>query len=227
MRNFILGTLLILFGASSISLSQDFPSNYNLNPVFSGGIVFGYNGGFSTQINGTVSGFNTGFPLAFRFGIGYTSVDPGNPLDARKVFINNAENGIPEEAGWFWDYRFDMMIPIKVFSRSYIFAGPRFSRFTGNFKYVGGNEDFDITSSQWGIGGGLESQFHLGSNIFLVINSGADFFFSSTLYGHDTSYSPANENVNPREDYTFGDADDAVNQPELQPRFLVGINYGF
>jgi len=35
------------------------------------------------------------------------------------------------------------------------------------------------------------------------------------------------ENINPREDHTFSDTDDAVNQPKLQGWFMVGFNYGF
>lgn len=227
MRIFLLSLFIYIATFCTSSHSQTYPTNYNIGPKFSGGILTGYNSGFGVQLNGTVSNFSTGFPLAFRFGIGYTTIDPGNPLTARKIFINNAENGIPEESGWYWDFRFDMMIPLQIFSRSYIFAGPRFAKFTGNFKYVGGNEDFDINSSQWGLGGGFEGQFSLGSNLSLVVNAGADYFFTNTLYGHDTSYNPGDENINPREDYTFSDADDAVNQPKLQGRFMVGFNYGF
>ena len=36
-------------------------------------------------------------------------------------------------------------------SHAYVFAGPRYGSFTGNFKFIGGNEDFDVTSSHWGL----------------------------------------------------------------------------
>jgi hypothetical protein len=39
--------------------------------------------------------------------------------------------------------------------------GPRYSTFNGNFKYVGGNEDFDIKSKQWGVEGDIENQEHI------------------------------------------------------------------
>jgi len=209
--------------------SQSYDNNYSSDPHFYGGIVTGYNGGFGFQANGTISNFAKGFPLAARFGVGYTLVDPGQPADARKIFINNATNGIPEESGWFWDLRMDLLYNIKLFSlnKSFLYAGVRYSMFTANFKFIGGNEFFDITSNQWGLGGGLESYFALGSNFDLVITAGVDYYFSGTITGHDTSYSPDDESINPREDYTYEDADNSVNQPKVLPRVMVGFNYGF
>jgi hypothetical protein len=99
--------------------------------------------------------------------------------------------------------------------------------FTANFKYVGGNEDFDVTSSQFGLGGGLETHFPLVPNLYMVFGAGAEYFFEGTLKGHDTSYSPDGDDVNPREDFSYSDADEAVNQPKIIGRFMLGINYGF
>ena len=61
----------------------------------------------------------------------------------------------------------------------------------------------------------------------MVLGGGADYFFQGTLKGHDTAYSPDGDDVNPREDYTYDDADNAVNQPKFLGRFMIGINYGF
>ena len=43
------------------------------------------------------------------------------------------------------------------------------------------------------------------------------------MNGHDTTYNPNDENVNPRKDYDYGDADEAVNQPKLEVRAMAGI----
>ena len=99
--------------------------------------------------------------------------------------------------------------------------------FTGNFVFIGGNEDCDITSNQWGLGLGLKAYFEMSNRFDFVTSVGFDYFFSNTLSGHDTEYSPDGENVNGRNDYTFDDADDAINQPKLQPRLMVGVNYHF
>ena len=227
MRSILSISFIVLFIFASLSFSQTYQTNNSLGPKFYGGLVFGYNGGFGGQLNFTITSFQGGFPLSARFGFGYTSVEPGKPADARRIFINNATNGTPEESGSIWDMRFDLMIPVNVLYKSNIYVGPRYSMFTANFNFVGGNENFDIASNQFGLGGGIETQFALVPNLFMVLGGGADYFFQGTLKGHDTAYSPDGDNVNPREDYTYDDADNAVNQPKLLGRFMIGINYGF
>jgi hypothetical protein len=58
-----------------------------------------------------------------------------------------------------------------------------------------------------------------------MLSAGLDYFFSSRLTGHDTSYSESN--VNPRNDYTYSDADAAVGQPKLEPLLMLGMRYNF
>jgi hypothetical protein len=170
-----------------------------------------------------------GFPFALKFGIGYASVEPGKAPEARKIFINDATNGIPEKGGQVWDFSFDVMKPVKLplFKQAYLFGGPRYAMFKGNFKYVCGNEDFNITSKQWGVDSGLENHFPINQRFDLILTGGLDYYFESALYGHDTSYDPNGEDVNPREDYTYADANDAVSQPEYELRVMFGINYHF
>jgi hypothetical protein len=196
---------------------------------FSSGLQMGYNSGLKFQTYGMISNFAEGFPMSARIIFGYNFIQPGNATAARRIFINNNTNGIPEDKGRILDFRFDLMIPVSVFSieESYIIAGPRHSRFKGNFKYIGGNEDFDVTSNQWGLGTGLESYFPMSSTVDLILTSGLDYFFEGTLTGHDTSYSPDDENVNPREDYTYDDADKAIDQPKLMFSILLGFRYNF
>jgi len=61
----------------------------------------------------------------------------------------------------------------------------------------------------------------------LVLTTGVDYFSKNILNGHDTSYSPNGETVNGRNDYTFKEADKAINQPELVPKFMLGMTYHF
>jgi hypothetical protein len=219
--------LIVLIFFSINGFAQSLENVLHPGPKLYGGVVFGYNGGFGGQINLTITSFQKGFPLSARFGMGYTTMEPGKSADARRIFINNATNGTPEERGWMWNLNFDLLIPLSFISNSYIYLGPRYSMFTANFKYVGGNEDFDVTSNQFGLGGGLETQFPLVPNLYMVFGAGAEYFFEGTLKGHDTSYSPDGDDVNPREDYSYSDADEAVNQPKILGRFMLGINYGF
>lgn len=221
----IFGLILMLghaaAGQSSLGNSTD--------TQFSVGLRMGYNAGVGIEGYGLLSDFAEGFPLAMRLGISRTAVQPGSAWDARRIFINNNTNGDPEKKGRTWGAKLDLLAPVSLLSlpRTYAYGGVRHASFTGNFRFVGGNEDFDIKSSHWGLGAGLESYFAMSSRIDLVINGGLDYFFSGSLSGHDTSYSPDGEDINPREDYTYSDADAAVAQPKWEPALMLGFSYRF
>ncbi len=192
---------------------------------YDGVLRFGYRGGVGAAGDLTLVGLTPDLPLEIRFGLGYAGLDPGDPEEARKIFINNATNGTAEKAGRVWDYTFDFLVPLARTSplQLWLATGPRHARFTGNFKYVGGNEDFDVTCNQWGWGLGLESRARMGSRTRLLLSAGVDTFFGATLTGHDTSYGPDGESVNQREEYEYDDADEAINQPKLRLRLMAGV----
>jgi len=225
-----------LFAFCSILLSLSFSihSQVNSSSKNSIGIQTGYNRGFSILGNFTIYNIAEGLPGNIRFGIGYNELNPGNAADARRIFINNATNGVPEKKGKSFDYRIDYMMPYNLFDLkdSYLVFGPRYSSFTAKFDYIGGNEKFTITSKQLGIGIGAESYFKMTSSLDLILATGLDYFFNSTLDGHDTSYSPNNDNVNPRDDnqndnvpFNYKDANKAIKQPQFMPRIMVGVAY--
>jgi hypothetical protein len=185
----------------------------------------GYSGGPGGQAGVTLAHFVQGSPVRARLGIGYASMAPGNAEDAREIFINDNDNGTPEKSGHDWNYRFDFVLPLGKHPSSpwSVYAGPRYSRFTATFKYVGGNEDFDVRAHQWGLGGGLESAIPMNQKLSLRMSGGLDYFFASSLEGHDTAYSPDGEHVNSRKGFEYKDADKAINQPELAVHVLVGV----
>jgi hypothetical protein len=200
-----------------------------LKPSFRGSFQLGYAGGTGAQANISVADLARDFPLVMRFGIAYLKTDPGNPAEARINFINDATNGTPEESGHVWDFRLDFLYPVHWLGlkRGYFLVGPRYSRFTGTFNYIGGNEKFDITADQLGLGVGLESYFAMNNKMDLIMGGGIDNYFNSTLEGHDTSYSPNGESVNGRDGYDYSSADKAVNQPKFEFRLMMGIAYSF
>lgn len=202
------------------------------NTKYSVGLKAGYNSGLGFQTNITLYDFVKDTPFHLRFELGYTNLNPGISADARRIFINNATNGTPEKKGRTMDYRLDFLIPFDLLNDSFLKVGPRYSSFTGNFNYIGGNENFDITSNQWGFGVGAGNFFEINEKLNLEVNLGFDYFLNNTLKGHDTSYSPDDENINARDDnqndnveFTFEDADDAVNQPKYMPHLMIGVNY--
>ncbi len=224
-RKILIATGLVLMMSFTVN-AQDKPAG---KPVLSGGLELGYYDGAGLQLFGTVSNLAAGFPMNLRLALGYTFVEPGLSAEARQVFINDATNGTPEEKGRQMDFRLDFLYPVKFLNlkRAYLYGGPRHARFVANFKYVGGNEDFDVTSNQWGIGTGLESCFAVSSKIDLMMQLGADYYFESDLTGHDTQYSPDGDDSNGRDGYTYEDADNAIDQPKLEPRLMLGFVYNF
>ena len=225
------GIALIMISLGSTAYAQD----QDKTPLkYSAGLNTGYNRGFGIQTNLTAYNFRPTFPVKLRFGIGLSLIDPGNAADARRIFINNATNGVPEKNGRSFDLRLDFMFPKTIFGdkNSYIFFGPRFSTFRGHFDYVDGNEVFDVTSTQWGAGAGIENQFKLTQKLSLVLNYGLDIYLPGTLTGHDTSYSPDNNNINAEDNnrnndnpFTYKDADKAIRQPFIMPHFMIGVNF--
>lgn len=225
--------LLLLFVLFIISpILSHAKSNKSSN--FTAGILTGYNAGYGFHANIKAANFAQEFPFQLRLGIGYNRLNPGISSDARRIFINNATNGVPEKKGSFFDYRLDFMLPKTIFGfeDSYLIFGPRFSTFKGNFKYIGGNEDFDVLSKQWGLGTGFENHFKMTQKIDLVFAFGIDYYFLGVLNGHDTSYDPGNDNVSPRKDnqnddilFNYKNADKAINQPKIAPRAMIGISF--
>lgn len=194
---------------------------------FSVGVLAGYSAGLGARATGAISNFAQGFPFALEFGLGYFSRDAGIPLDARRVFINDATNGTPTKNGSSWDFRMDFMYKVGLLGMrdAYLYLGPRYSMFTATFDFVGGNEVFDITSHQWGLGAGLKAGFPVSPKVSFILTGGLDYFARASLDGHDTSYSPDGQTVNGRDDYTFTDADRAVNQPGIEPVAMLGLRY--
>jgi hypothetical protein len=192
------------------------------------GVLGGYNGGGGFRGTVMVSNFAQGFPLSLEAGLGYSWRDGGDPLAARHIFINDNTNGTPQESAWVWDLRMDFLYRVTLFGLrdAHLFAGPRFSMFTADFIYVGGNEDFEVTSNQWGIGLGAKAMFPINQKVSFTLLGGFDYFFSATLEGHDTSYSPDGSSVNGRENFTYADADEAINQPKFQPVLMIGLTLG-
>ena len=160
-------------------------------------------------------------PRTVRLRMGRTHSAPGSAPDARRIFINEATNGTPMKSGRTLDLGLDAVLPRG--DRNLLYVGLRHSRFKANFKFVGGNEDFDVTSTHWGIASGLERAYTMGQRTDLILSGGLEYYRSARLSGHDTSYSPDGENVNPRQDYSYTDADQAVSQPKLRPVVVVGI----
>jgi hypothetical protein len=186
----------------------------------------GYQQGAGLRVFGTVAHMTAAVPIAIQFGFGYALVDPGNQELARRVFINDNTNGTPEESGHVWDLRADLMWlfgRVSFLDEVGVFAGPRYSMFTGRFRAVGGNEDWLVEQNVWGVGAGARAELKLNPRWSLAGAVGVDWYPYNSLYSHDTTYSSTGYVVNGHHLYGWGDADRAINQPKLVPSVLLGV----
>jgi hypothetical protein len=185
----------------------------------------GWNGGPGGHAAVTFDDFAQGLPLGLRVGVGYSGCEPGDAWAARRVFINANTNGTPQSNGRRWDYRLDGVwrTSWRGIEHLDVVAGPRVSRFSGQFDFIGGNEFFNVVSTQWGLGTGAEASFRMSDRSDFVVGLGFDWFFNSRMTGHDTAYLPDGTSVNAIDDYTWADADKAIHQPRLTPRVMLGL----
>jgi hypothetical protein len=185
----------------------------------------GFQGGGAGRVEVSADHLFHRLPLGLVLGIGHAWVDPGDPALARQVFINDATNGTPEKSGGVWDLRLDAVWWSKVgwLDEFGFYGGIRYSMFSGEFRYVGGDEDFTVTSNAWGIGAGVRGGIAINRHWGLSGSVGLDWFPQQTIYGHDASYSSDGTIVNQRQNFTWADANRAINQPWLQPTFLFGV----
>jgi hypothetical protein len=189
------------------------------------GFSLGMDGGLGGEGTLTLAPLAIGLPFAARLAVGYRALDPGEPLAARHIFINENENGTPHKNGRRWDYRLDALWRPHSLPKLWLTCGPRYSSFTGEFDFIGGNEFFAVHTDQWGLGAGAESRSPVGRRAQLVLGAGLDWYANATLSGHDTSYSPDGSAVNAHQEYTYADADAAIHQPRWAPRLSLGIEY--
>jgi hypothetical protein len=106
--------IILIILITKINFAQSAPVLF-AHPKVSAGFLLGYTDNLGGDIYGTVSNFTYDVPLSVRLSIGYTLTDAGKPLDARRILINDATNGTPEESGYIWEFRLDFTYPIRLF----------------------------------------------------------------------------------------------------------------
>lgn len=223
LRHMSVGLALLFLGAMGLGAQPATAGD------FVGGLHVGTSGGLGFQASGTLVNFTRDVPLSARFTFGYHVSSAGDPYAARRVFINNNTNGTPEDSAHQWQFRFDLMFPVfKIGPQQIVlFGGPRHARYTANFNYVGGNENFDVIARPWGGGLGVETQFVISDRTSFQLQFGVDYYQKTKLSGHDTAYDPDGNHVNPREDYDYASADDAIDQPKVEILAMMGLMIGF
>lgn len=223
-RILIVSFVVTLF--SNFSMGQQVPPS-SVSPKFYFDIQTGYANYFTVNAAGTIADFTYDVPLAIKFGMSYIIRSAGDPFAARKIFINDNTNGDPEESAHSFDLRVDFAYPVNIFPvrKTYLYAGPRLSFYTATFEFVGGNEFFDIETTQFGLGAGIETHLGISQSLSFIISGAFDYYFDSAIGGHDSSYNPDGTDVSGRLDYTYDDADEAIDQPKYEFRLMAGLSF--
>ncbi len=188
------------------------------------------------DVAGTV-GFEDIFekvPLGLELELGYAWSDLGDATLASQVFINQNQVGnASTSSGGTLHLAFNMTYPLLKNlgpAKLYLVGGPRWARWDARHEYIDNNEDFDVVGKVWGLGGGLRGVIPLGQQFRACMQLTIDYFPRASIYGHDATYYPDNNNVNARNNgagytYTYEDAARATAVPHIRPRVMVGIMF--
>jgi hypothetical protein len=192
------------------------------------GALVGYNGGPGILLNTMITPSDD-LPITFRLGAGYTFINPGDAVTARNVFVHDSTDSTASKHGSVQDFRFDFLYRANWFllDKMFIYAGPRYQHYSGLFDFPNSQESFNVKGVQWGIGIGFEAYFKVSEKMELVIRNGFDHYFPNTLSSLDTVYSPNGDDINPKGRYSYNDANEAITQPRLEIRWMIGFHFMF
>ncbi len=194
-----------------------------------GGLEGGYYGGSGGLFRLSIFNLSKSIPLAIDFGASYfIQEDPGNAEEARRIFINDNQGGTIQKEGYSYIYFFNLRYQINSSKRNkiFLFFGGRYHYYKAHFAYIGDNEAFDVKSNPWGIGGGMNINLRLSKLFFISITGGLDYYPATKIEGHGQFYyTPDKVDENPRNAYTYDDADNAINQPKTVFSVLIGLHY--
>jgi len=197
-------------------------------------LELGYFTGLGFQSKISFMNLNHKIPLSIELGFGYfKQTNSGNATEARHIFINDNEGGSIEKDGT--SKLFLLNIAFNVHSTStfevHLYTGPRYVFYTAKYAFIGDNEIFYVKTNELGWSLGITTYFKLTAKLFLNLNIGFSFYKKSLLEAHGTFYyRPDNIDDEKRTNnngytYTYEDADNAVNQPDLQTEMSIAIGY--
>ncbi len=193
-------------------------------------ISAGYYGDTGVSLALRLEEESSDFPFFIQARGGYVyQLDPGNATDARAIFINDNTGGNIEkygesylaamDLGWKWTPSEKLFLEVTV--------SGLWNYYSAHYAFIGNNEAFTVTSDPFGIGAGAALRFPINdSSSTLLLKGGGEYFFKSQLDAHGTYYyTPDGLDERPRNDYTYEDADTAVNQPGWRAFLQIAYLY--
>lgn len=191
-------------------------------------VALGYYDDLGATLGLRVEDSSSNFPFFLQGRIGAIyQMDPGKAEDARQIFINDNQGGNIEEYGlsYMVSLDFGWKIQLKESLQLELFASGILNHYEAHFAFIGNNEAFTVKTTALGIGIGGSLRVALSdSRSSLILKGGLEYFPKSQIDSHGTYfYTPDGEDDNPRNDYTYENADEAINQPVFRPYVQIGI----
>ncbi len=166
------------------------------------------------------------FYLQARVGSSY-QIEPGNAEDARKIFINDNTGGNIEEYGLSYFVGIDLgwRIVLKDAIQVEFNVSGLWNHYEAHFSFIGNNESFSVKTDSLGIGVGGNLRIVFSERkTSLLVKCGVEYFPKSQIYAHGTYYYTTDGvDDSPRNEYTYEDADESINQPWFRPYVQIGI----
>lgn len=205
-----------------------------ITPIFSletyHNLSMGFNSDLGVYMGVRFDEFSKTSPIYFEGRGGYIyQKDPGDATEARKIFINDNGGGQIEKFGESYNISLEVGYTwMKGDNFSVDFSASGLMDFyNANFAYIGDNEVFAVKTAAYGLGAGVALKVPISkTENFFVIKTGMEYYFKSSIEAHGTYiYTTDGKDDNPRNDYTYEDADRVINQPEMNIYVLLGIIY--
>lgn len=193
-------------------------------------ISVGYYGDTGVSIALRLEENSRDFPFFVQARGGYIyQTDPGNATDARQIFINDNTGGNIEKYGESYLIALDLGWKWKTFEKisiEFTLSG-LWNYYSANYSFIGNNEAFTVTTKPFGLGAGAALRLPLSdSRTSLLIKGGVEYFPKAQLNAHGTYYyTPEGKDDRPRNDFTYEDADAAVNQPGFRGLIQIAFLY--
>lgn len=191
-------------------------------------VALGYYEDLGVTLGLRLEDFDSQLPFYIQSRIGTTyQFDPGNAEDARKIFINDNQGGNIQEYGqsFLLALDFGWKVYQKDSIRVEMSASGLMNHYNAHFSFIGNNESFTVSTTALGVGLGCGLRIGLAeSRTSFILKGGVEYFPSSRIDAHGTYYyTPDNNDDKPRNDYSYDDAKESINQPIFRPYVQVGV----
>ena len=99
------------------------------------------------------------------------------------------------------------------------------NHYNAHFAFIGNNEAFTVSTTALGVGLGCGLRIGLPeSRTSFILKGGVEYLFPSRIDAHGTYYyTPDNSDDNPRNDFSYNDAKESINQPHFRPYVQLAV----